>query len=96
MDHWLNLKCKRSDGDDGNASYSKQNEVSSSDLKKCRRYSNEYLLIGFPCTGLEDNQLPQLCYNILSNKTMKPSKLRRRLDTKQRKKWYKEHTLFKR
>jgi hypothetical protein len=47
-----------------------------------------HLSMGFTCAGSEHEQQPQcvLCYELLSNKAMKPSKLRRHLESK-----HKEH-----
>lgn len=59
----------------------RQNKIMSPcHLKKRRHYSKEYLPIDLKCTDSEDNHV-SVCYDILSNKTMKPSKLRRHLDT---------------
>jgi hypothetical protein len=57
-------------------------------MTKCRKYDVEYLSMGFTCAGSEHEQQPQcvLCYELLSNEAMKPSKLRRHLEGK-----YKEH-----
>lgn len=56
--------------------------------RKNRKYCDEYISFGFICRGREDEQKPQcvLCYETLSNESMKPAKLRRHLETK-----HKEH-----
>jgi len=52
---------------------------------KLRHYNDEYLKIGFTVIdGSASEPLPQcvVCYETLSNEAMKPSKLRRHLETK--------------
>lgn len=85
MDCWLNLKHECSECDDRSASCSEQNEVSSSHLEKLCHYSKEYLSNCFTFMGGEERPQCVFCYDILSNETTKPSKLRRHY-TK-----YKEH-----
>jgi len=55
MDRWLNLKRKNTNDVDEDASCSKDNKASSSNFKKRRQYSKEYLSIGFTYIGSEDN-----------------------------------------
>jgi hypothetical protein len=57
-------------------------------MTKCRKYDAEYFSMDFMCAGSEHEQQPQwvLCYKLLSNDAMKPSKLRRHLESK-----YEEH-----
>lgn len=52
--------------------------------KKVRKYSQEYLALGFTYVGSEEEPRPQcvLCLEVLSNEGMKPAKLRRHLETK--------------
>ena len=49
-----------------------------------RKYSEEYLSLGFTSVGPEHDPLPVcvLCSEVLSNEALKPCKLRRHLDTK--------------
>lgn len=49
-----------------------------------RKYNTEYLQLGFTFAGTEDEPKPQciICLEILSNESMKPSKLRRHFETK--------------
>ncbi|XP_050548084.1 zinc finger BED domain-containing protein 5-like, partial [Daktulosphaira vitifoliae] len=51
---------------------------------KVRKYNTEYLQLGFTFAGTEDEPKPQcvICLEILSNESMKPSKLRRHFETK--------------
>lgn len=62
MDYWLNFKRRRSDGYDGRAFYSKQNEVSSSHLKKRRHYNEEYLSNDFTREAQEIINYLGVCY----------------------------------
>lgn len=78
------MKRKRTNVDEG-VSYSKQSERKYFfHFRKYCHYSKEYLSVGFTCTSPEDKQLSQcmLCYEVVSNKAMKLSKLQRHLDTK--------------
>ncbi|KAJ1137472.1 hypothetical protein NDU88_003870 [Pleurodeles waltl] len=87
MDRWLKPKRKATEDIIDGPSCSKQSDLSQKKTK-CRKYDVEYLSMGFTCSGSEHEQQPQcvLCYEILSNEAMKPSKLRRHLETK-----HKEH-----
>ncbi|KAL4152798.1 hypothetical protein QTP88_000631 [Uroleucon formosanum] len=51
---------------------------------KVRKYNTEYLQLGFTFAGTEDESKPQciICLEILSNESMKTSKLRRHFETK--------------
>eukprot|EP00102_Acyrthosiphon_pisum_P021126 XP_016658336.1 PREDICTED: zinc finger BED domain-containing protein 5-like isoform X1 [Acyrthosiphon pisum] len=51
---------------------------------KVRKYNTEYLQLGFTFARTEDEPKPQciICLEILSNESMKPSKLRRHFETK--------------
>ncbi|XP_072387627.1 uncharacterized protein [Diabrotica undecimpunctata] len=51
---------------------------------KIRKYNSDYLKMGFTFTGPEQQPKPQcvICYESISNKCMKPAKLRRHLETK--------------
>ncbi|XP_050528105.1 zinc finger BED domain-containing protein 5-like [Daktulosphaira vitifoliae] len=51
---------------------------------KVRKYNTEYLQLGFTFAGTEDEPKPQcvICLEILSNESIKPSKLRRHFETK--------------
>jgi hypothetical protein len=83
MDRWLKLKRKNTEG----VSCSKQSDLIQK-ITKCRKYDVEYLSMNLTCAGSEHEQQPQcvLCYELLSNEAMKPSKLRRHLKSK-----HKEH-----
>ncbi|KAJ1137675.1 hypothetical protein NDU88_004073 [Pleurodeles waltl] len=85
MDRWLKPKWKATEDIIDGPSCSKQSDLSQKKTK-CRKYDVEYLSMGFTCSGSEHEQQPQcvLCYEILSNEAMKPSKLRRHLETKHR------------
>ncbi|KAJ1186107.1 hypothetical protein NDU88_002891 [Pleurodeles waltl] len=87
MDRCLNPKRKATEDIIDGPSCSKQSDLSKKKMK-CRKYDVEYLSMGCICSGSEHEQQPQcmLCYEILSNEAMKPSKLRRHLETR-----HKEH-----
>jgi hypothetical protein len=87
MDRWLKLKRKNTEDVNEGASRSKQSDFIQKMTKFCK-YNVEYLSMGFTYAGSEHEQQPQcmLCYELLSNEAMKPSKLRRHLESK-----HKEH-----
>ncbi|KAK5648013.1 hypothetical protein RI129_002905 [Pyrocoelia pectoralis] len=62
----------------------KANENPSTLKSKRRKFSDEYLAYGFTSTNLNGQERPQcvICYEVLSNESMKPAKLRRHLETK--------------
>ena len=84
MDGWLatgTIKRKASQETDGESTV----DLPTVKQKRCRRkYSAEYLGLGFFWTGSETEQLPVclLCCETLSNEALKPCKLRRHLETK--------------
>ena len=92
MDRWLKtgstLKRKNSDNTDEGATCSNEKTLTHPSKHKNRKYCDEYISFGFICKGSEGEQKPQcvLCYETLSNESMKPAKLRRHLETK-----HKEH-----
>ena len=51
-------------------------------LEKTRKYSNNYLKFGFTYKETDGDKLPVcvVCSPVLSNESMKPSKLQRHLD----------------
>lgn len=57
--------------------------MSSSEKKKCRQYSVEYLAYGF-IQSLQDQRIPQclICEKTLTNESMRPSKLKNHLIVK--------------
>ena len=66
--------------------YTSENENESMKTKRRtrRKYSSEYLSLGFTSVGPDDNPLPVcvLCSEVLANEALKPCKLRRHLETK--------------
>jgi zinc finger BED domain-containing protein 5/7/8/9 len=52
--------------------------------KSVRQYDESYIKYGFTCIGEGSEQKPQcvICYEVLSNECMKPSKLKRHQETK--------------
>ncbi|KAL4136257.1 hypothetical protein QTP88_007808 [Uroleucon formosanum] len=85
MERWLNLKRKNSDVDD-----EKTPCTSKEKSTKLRKYNSNYLSMGFTSNGSEEEPKPQcmVCFEILSNEALKPSKLKRHLETK-----HKEHAM---
>jgi hypothetical protein len=83
MDRWLKLERKITEDVSEGASCSKQSDLIQK-MTKCRKYDVEYLLMGFTCAGSEHEQQLKcvLCYELLSNEAMIPSKLRRHLESK--------------
>ncbi|XP_046977632.1 zinc finger BED domain-containing protein 5-like [Vanessa cardui] len=75
MKRWLKSNDSASD---------EANEKSSTSKVKRRKFCNEYLAFGFTSTNLNGEERPQcvICYEVLSNESMKPAKLRRHLETK--------------
>jgi hypothetical protein len=62
------------------ASCSKSSEKSEVSKPKCRKYDNAYLQFGF--TELENKPQCVICSEVLSVESMKPSKMKRHLETK--------------
>lgn len=62
------------------ASCSKSSENSEVSKTKCRKYDNAYLQFGF--TELENKPQCVICSEVLSVESMKPSKMKRHLETK--------------
>jgi len=85
MERWLNLKRKNSDVDD-----EKTPCTSKEKSTKLRKYDSNYLSMGFTSNGSEEEPKPQcvVCFEVLSNEALKPSKLKRHLETK-----HKEHAM---
>ena len=85
MERWLNLKRENSDVDDEKTSCMKKEKST-----KLRKYDSNYLSMGFTCNGSEEEPKPQcvICFEVLSNEALKPSKLKRHLETK-----HKEHAM---
>jgi hypothetical protein len=63
---------------------SSENPQHKQNKHKLRIYSDSYLKIGFTWTGSEDYQRPlcMICYEVLSNESLKPTKLCRHFETK--------------
>ena len=86
MDRWLTRK-NINDVNEGASCSIIQSVDIHSPKKKFRKYDNAYLSMGFTFVVAErEEKQPQcvLCYAILANEAMKPSKLRRHLETKHR------------
>jgi len=59
------------------------NEINSKKKKICRKYLDSYLKLGFIDDGSDVSQpICVLCFEKLSNESLKPSKLKRHLETK--------------
>lgn len=73
------------------------NEKPSTSKVKRRKFCDEYLAFGFTSTNLNGEDRPQcvICYEVLSNESMKPSKLRRHLETKHQEYREKSKAFFK-
>jgi len=56
----------------------------STHANKHRKFPEEYIAFGFSSIHVNNEERPQcvICYEILSNESMKPAKLRRHLQTK--------------
>ena len=83
MERWL-VGGKRKADESNATSESSDNESLKTKKKVRRKYSTEYLSLGFTSLGPEDNPLPVcvLCSEVLANEALKPCKLRRHLETK--------------
>ena len=83
MEWWL-VGGKRKADKSNATSESSDNESLKTKKKVRRKYSTEYLSLGFTSLGPEDNPLPVcvLCSEVLANEALKPCKLRRHLETK--------------
>jgi hypothetical protein len=77
------LKRKNTEDVNEGASCSKQSDLIQK-MTKCRKYDVEYSSMVFTCAGSGHEQQPKcvLCYELLSNEAMKPSELRRHLESK--------------
>ena len=66
--------------------------------KKKRKYSDSYIEYGFTCMNTAGEEKPQcvICYQVLSNCSMKPSKLKLHLQTHHSKYAHKDRTFFER
>ncbi|XP_078127386.1 zinc finger BED domain-containing protein 5-like [Sander vitreus] len=94
MDRWMatdSLKRKEAEVTNNeeieNESEASMSQIPHKETKKRRvkrKYYESYLTLGFSYTGPEDEPLPVCvcCYEALANESMKPSNLRRHLDTK--------------
>ncbi|KAL4088791.1 hypothetical protein QTP88_023875 [Uroleucon formosanum] len=70
-----------SEENEGDSTSSKKG---STHVNKRRKFSEEYITFGFTNINVNNEERPQcvICYEILSNKSMKPAKLRRHLQTR--------------
>ena len=66
--------------------------------KKKRKYNDSYIEYGFTCMNTAGEEKPQcvICYQVLSNCSMKPSKLKLHLQTHHSKYAHKDQTFFER
>ena len=83
MDRWLATgRLKRSESTDTEST--SDHPVAKQKRRCWRKYSDEYLGLGFHWTGSEAEPLPLclVCLETLSNEALKPCKLRRHLETK--------------
>lgn len=80
-----------------NSAADEANENPSTSKTKRRKFSDEYLAYGFTSTNLNGEERPQcvICYEVLSNESMKPAKLRRHLETKHQELREKSQSFFK-
>lgn len=80
---WINLKRKYSDVDDEKTPCIKKEQST-----KLHKYDSIYLATGFTCNGSEEESKSQcvICFEVLSNEALKPSKLKIHFETK-----HKEH-----
>ena len=89
MDRWLktgSLKCashSNSDATECVPETSTANQKTVEQVQKRRKYDNKYLELGFTVQNVGYDEKPQcvLCGDVLSNECMKPSKLKRHLQT---------------
>ncbi|CAK6977302.1 zinc finger BED domain-containing protein 5-like [Scomber scombrus] len=85
MDRWLATgRLKRSESSITDTESTSDHPVAKQKRKVRRKYSDEYLGLGFHWTGSEVEPLPLclVCLETLSNEALKPCKLRRHLETK--------------
>ncbi|XP_062294532.1 zinc finger BED domain-containing protein 5-like [Scomber scombrus] len=85
MDRWLATgQLKRSESSITDTESTSDHPVAKQKRKVRRKYSDEYLGLGFHWTGSEAEPLPLclVCLETLSNEALKPCKLRRHLETK--------------
>ncbi|XP_025412437.1 zinc finger BED domain-containing protein 5-like [Sipha flava] len=70
--------CEENEGD------STSSKKGSTHVNKRRKFSEEYITFGFTNINVNNEERPQcvICYEILSNESMKPAKLRRHLQTR--------------
>ncbi|GBP20821.1 Protein FAM200B [Eumeta japonica] len=73
------------------------NEKPSTSNVKRRKFCDEYLAFGLPRTNLNGEERPQcvICYEVLSNESMKPAKLQRHLEKKHQDLHEKSQSLLK-
>ncbi|CAG9814705.1 unnamed protein product [Phaedon cochleariae] len=88
MKRWLKPNVSASD---------EANERPSTSKVKRRKFSDEYLAFGLSSITLNGEERPQcvICYEFLSNESMKPAKLRRHLETKHQELCEKSKAFFK-
>lgn len=82
MKRWLqNNETTMSEENEGDSTSSKKG---STHVNKRRKFSEEYITFGFMNINVNNEERPQcvICYEILSNESMKPAKLRRHLQTR--------------
>lgn len=85
MDRWLaTARTKRKEIPEAEGESTSDHHPAKQKRKCLRKYSDEYLGLGFYWTGSEAEQLPLclVCSETLSNEALKPCKLRRHLQTK--------------
>jgi hypothetical protein len=88
MDRWLKCGSLKRKTDDNPSRFSVDENFTSEDkvhsLKKSRKYCPSYLQMGLSVLNKDSEARPQcvLCPEVLVNESMKPSKLRRHLETK--------------
>lgn len=84
MDKWLTTGSMKRKNTDVSSATSEHDTEKPQNKPKRRKYSSDYLALGFTYVGAENEQLPLcvVCSEILSNEALKPIKLRRHLETK--------------